>query len=461
MHKRSRRIRLLLPLFVVASCLLTLSAVAQTVHRNHNCFEFVGENCVSLRINSPTDGLEEVAVVGGGFNEGGISVDKSFLNGKHPAYSENGEDSKLGFGFDTWSNAGQRVEGEASSTATITPTSSANDFTDVDTTTNLFGEFIIDGPTTSTTLALDYSSTGAIRRPNTSLEGSIFSSHVLTIESVLNGNPVLSTAYSGWLAYNDQDEQPRASTGLIPWDSLEPTEDLSVDGYNWAGASTRNITVDTGQPIIVRAESSTSMFAKGYDDDGSAPWSAEYANTFALSVLEGYVIKPVESTPPQLDLDDDGDVDADDLSRLASEAIAETHGEVFDLTQDGLVNGDDVQKWLADAAVENGFAEPFLPGDTNLDGVVDSVDLNNIGLNWLDSGAFWRGGDFTLDNVVNSADLNFLGIHWRKEIPVAASPKSFVPEPSSRLPFIVIAFRLLTRRRRVSHTKRSVVCGSE
>lgn len=64
-----------------------------------------------------------------------------------------------------------------------------------------------------------------------------------------------------------------------------------------------------------------------------------------------------------------------------------------------------------------------LPGDANLDGTVDALDLNALALSWRGE-AGWHGGDFTADGLVDAADLNLLAVNWRH---AAASP---VPEPS-------------------------------
>ena len=63
----------------------------------------------------------------------------------------------------------------------------------------------------------------------------------------------------------------------------------------------------------------------------------------------------------------------------------------------------------------------IIPGDANLDGMVNSVDLNAVGVHWQQSGCLgWGQGDFNGDNVVNSVDLNVLGVNWQRGAAVAA-----------------------------------------
>ncbi len=57
-----------------------------------------------------------------------------------------------------------------------------------------------------------------------------------------------------------------------------------------------------------------------------------------------------------------------------------------------------------------------MPGDANLDGRVDALDLNIIGLNWRAQVESWREGDFNADGRVDANDLNALAINWRKDI---------------------------------------------
>ena len=96
---------------------------------------------------------------------------------------------------------------------------------------------------------------------------------------------------------------------------------------------------------------------------------------------------------------------------------------------DSAVNLADQDQWRAVAAAENGFAEPYLPGDADLDGSVLVGDLNVVGTNWQTSPDPWSSGDFDADGFVGVSDLNFLGLNWQQSIPVAAA--TAVPEPTA------------------------------
>ncbi len=132
---------------------------------------------------------------------------------------------------------------------------------------------------------------------------------------------------------------------------------------------------------------------------------------------------------------------------MTKEIIAGTNNSAFDLTGDGSVNEADLTRWRRDGATHNGFSESYLLGDSDLDGLVDSTDLNNLALNWQQGNALWSGGDFTADGVVNSADLNDLALNWQQSIPIGGSASAPVPEPSALL-LTFAGIALAWRRRR-------------
>ena len=85
-------------------------------------------------------------------------------------------------------------------------------------------------------------------------------------------------------------------------------------------------------------------------------------------------------------------------------------------------------------------------GDSNLDGIVDSRDLNALAISWQQSDAFnWTDGNFTVNGGpgVNASDLHELALNWRK--PTASA--TVVPEPSVfSLLLLMVMCGLKTRR---------------
>ncbi len=93
----------------------------------------------------------------------------------------------------------------------------------------------------------------------------------------------------------------------------------------------------------------------------------------------------------------------------------------FDLNNSGAVGQDDVE-----FLVEN-IIGTFM-GDANLDGKVNAMDLNQVGINWQRmDGAGWENGDFTGNGAVNAQDLNLIGINWRAGEAAVAAAHDRVP----------------------------------
>ena len=162
---------------------------------------------------------------------------------------------------------------------------------------------------------------------------------------------------------------------------------------------------------------------------------------------------PVNMAVPLSDLigDFSGDdiLDIADIDLLTAQIVAEPSNHLgFELSGDGTVDDADLTKWLADAATHNGFGEPYLAGDSNLDGIVDSADLNSLALHWGDDVSSWSAGDFNADGSIGVGDLNRLALNWHKSIPIATTASAPVPEPSALLLAVVglpLAWRLSRR----------------
>ncbi|QDU71874.1 family 16 glycosylhydrolase [Mucisphaera calidilacus] len=118
-----------------------------------------------------------------------------------------------------------------------------------------------------------------------------------------------------------------------------------------------------------------------------------------------------------LDVDRDGDtsvVDLDTLLQTISGGDADA-SDPLDVNQDGVLNQQDALDWLTEFG--------SLPGDANLDGVVDLLDLSVLASNFDTPGNGWSTGDFNGDISVDLLDLSTLASNFESS--------GSVPEPTS------------------------------
>lgn len=139
-------------------------------------------------------------------------------------------------------------------------------------------------------------------------------------------------------------------------------------------------------------------------------------------------LKITENVGPDADFDDDGDMDADDIDALAAIVANNINDSDFDLTGDGEVDLEDRDQWLNDAGALNLFTgNSFLPGDANLDGVVDGFDFLAWNQNKFTAIKGWTNGDLNFDGMVDGLDFMI----WNAFKFQSADGVSAVPEPGT------------------------------
>ena len=190
---------------------------------------------------------------------------------------------------------------------------------------------------------------------------------------------------------------------------------------------------------------------------GDAGWQIWYAE--GIVDVAGAPMVPVTVPPtlpansglglvggvgPACDFDGNGVCELPDINELMYTGLASGDSK-YDLNGDEVVDLGDRDEWYRQAG--------SLPGDANLDGVNNAMDLNPIGVNWQSSGiTSIADGDNNGDGVVNAADLNDLGIWWTFTAAdfLAAAPaaNAAVPEPTGVTLCLAGLFGLMLLRRK-------------
>ncbi len=143
------------------------------------------------------------------------------------------------------------------------------------------------------------------------------------------------------------------------------------------------------------------------------------------------------------DLNADGTIDALDIDELAAAIRFASGLAKYDLNRDGMVTASDYQAMLADGV-------QTIPGDANLDRIVDVSDFNAWNQAGSNASAGWANGDFDGSGVVDNDDfLIWNARRFQSAPPPSAATAVSVPEPSigSAGVFSLLMLGLLIRSR--------------
>lgn len=109
----------------------------------------------------------------------------------------------------------------------------------------------------------------------------------------------------------------------------------------------------------------------------------------------------------------------------------------FDITEDGRVDSADLDQWLADAADHNGFAEPYLRGDTNLNDHVGFGDFIALA-NGFNQGREWSDGNYD-GSLSPTSFTDFLDLARNFGEAIARKPAAAQSVPESSTPLLSMA----------------------
>ena len=194
-----------------------------------------------------------------------------------------------------------------------------------------------------------------------------------------------------------------------------PTLEPSVEGIVDGNADAYRLSFDSGAVPVAIPDGATIRIR----------WMSAAAAETAGWVfgLDNVALSLLGSGSQAGDFNGDGVLSVADLDALTAAVMAGTNESQFDVDGSGNVDADDRTYWIADI-------KGTIFGDVNFDRIVDSTDLNAVGLNWQSTTATsWLQGDFNGDGNVDSTDLNDVGRNWQKNAAAQASTAP-VPEPS-------------------------------
>ena len=125
------------------------------------------------------------------------------------------------------------------------------------------------------------------------------------------------------------------------------------------------------------------------------------------------------------------DFDANDVCDVVDlDALLDNLGSsdpTYDLVSDGVITLADRDEWLSIAG-QRDIGVDYLAGDTELNGQINTADLNELALAWgRTDNPGWPNGDFNGDDMVDAVDLNDIGINWQHGVDAAIA----VPEPAT------------------------------
>ncbi len=140
-------------------------------------------------------------------------------------------------------------------------------------------------------------------------------------------------------------------------------------------------------------------------------FSTAVTGTYEIEVIgtanfPAYAFRLGTSASVDVDFDNDGAVDCQDVGALVSAITATIHNPQYDLDDNGLVDLADLNLWRAEAATANGLMLPYKPGDANLDGYVDVGDFNIWNNHRFTATGDWCQGDFDANGVTDISDFN-------------------------------------------------------
>jgi hypothetical protein len=262
----------------------------------------------------------------------------------------------------------------------------------------------------------------------------------------------------------DPDHTANPAAGIVKWEwdlnndgNYELSSTSNYKQVNYSDFSAAGITANENQKVTLRVT----------DNEGATAIQTGISMPVlvnpTVNSIAGATLKPGQTlsrTAGGTDPDGGGIVSWDwsiNGHHFSGSSFSMTYRQLFEL---GLLQGQQyiisltgtdndlditrgsLEEWAGTATVTSLLTmAAAIGGDINLDGTVNTSDLNVIATHWRQSVSGWLNGDMNGDGVVNTADLNILATHWRQSSAglslddalarYGLSGDLVVPEPSS------------------------------
>lgn len=242
-------------------------ANAEEIHPGQNCFGLPGVNCVSMQIESAAADAGVVAVTGA---NPGITVETT-VNNSPGISSTPPEIVPGGFVVSTFKELGEIFIGILSSKSGIQPSFTNGEVSAVDTHVRIEQQLIINGPTPTVDLGLEIDINGDMCRPPDPGPGGILLNYQWAIESVLNGNPILTTVFDASLSYDESDTMPdvrgaSAASAILTPNGPDAAGNTGF-GYQSQDELFDSVQIQTGVPFTLQGSAFSQVFANGFDGE--------------------------------------------------------------------------------------------------------------------------------------------------------------------------------------------------
>ncbi len=238
----------------------------------------------------------------------------------------------------------------------------------------------------------------------------------------------------GWLS----NSVPLQNPPLVWVDTVDPTV-IDVEwlvngisqGNRGENLSIASLNLPLGNHVLT---------ARAYDgilDDAFGNGPLDWYRLSNTATLQQQIQWQIQITVRTGDFDANNHFDCTDINALVQQVANGGTIASFDLSGDGLVTSADVSVWLSLAgAAELPSGHAFLPGDANLDGVVDGSDFGIWNSHKFTTNPAWCAGDFTTDGVIDGSDYGVWNGH-KFQVSDSAGARAMVPEPALVMPVLL------------------------